>query len=244
MKKRTNWLVVAMVVGLFVVAGSGKQSVLEGKVLDSKGQPISGLKVIAKQVKPIIKGYEQFETTTGSDGTFAFRELYPSSEYMISVWHKDWSTDAGAQVTTGLKDETIVLKVPIQIWIAVNTEGYHMNPQTNKPRFVVSGDGVITDLLLGVEWFLGPDIDTTWDEAQAWCAGLSAAGGGWRLPQEAELALAYGTGLGERDLKPAFKTTGAFVWSGVKYDSSSAWGLPSSTGVRHGGRAFAVRSRK
>jgi len=244
MKKQKNWLVVAMVVGLFVLAGCGKQSGLTGEVLDAKNQPIAGLKVIAKQVKPIIKGYEKFETTTDPDGTFTFTKLYPSSDYVISVWHKDWSTNAEEIETTGTEGETDVLLHPLQIFIAANISGYHMNPQTNKPRFVESGEGVITDLMFELEWFLGPDIDTTYDEAKAWCAGLSIAGGGWRMPKRPELMTSYVTGLGERNLKPTFKTTGAFVWSGDKFTSKSDWGLPSSSGERHGGRAFAVRSLK
>lgn len=242
MKKLTNGLVVAIVVGIFVVTGCGKQSGLTGEVLDAKKLPVSGLKVIAKQIKPIIKGYEKFETTTGPDGTFTFTKLYPSSDYVVSVWHKDWSTNTETRETTGVQGDTVVLLYPLQIFIAVDNSGYHINPQTNKPRFVESAEGIITDLMFELEWFLGPDIDTAYDEAKAWCAGLSIAGGGWRMPKRPELMTAYVTGLGEKNLKPTFKTTGAFVWSGDKFTSKSDWGLPSSSGERHGGRAFAVRS--
>lgn len=244
MKKQTNWWVVAVALVLFVIAGCGKQSGLKGEVLDSKDQSISGLKVIAKQVAPITKGYERFETITDSDGTFEFTKLYPLSDYVISVYHNEWSTNAEVRGTTGPEGERNKLLYPVQVFIAVNTDGYHMNPQTNKPRFVVSGEGVITDLMFRLEWFLGPDIATTYDEAKAWCSGLSLAGGGWRMPERPELMTAYVTGLGEMNIKPAFKTTGAFVWSGEQYTPKSDWGLPSSSGVRQGGRAFAVRSLK
>lgn len=247
MKKQTNWLVIAMFVGLFMIAGCGEQSGLKGKILDSKSHPISKLKVIAKQVNPIIKGYEQFETTTSPEGTFEFTKLYPSSDYVISVYHTNWSTNAEARVTTGEKGKTTTLLYPIQIFIAVNAEGYQMDPQTNKPRCVVTTEGaisVITDLFFEREWVLGPDVDTTYDEAKAWCANLSVAGGGWRMPQREELRISYITGLGEEDIRPAFKTTGSFVWSGEKFDAKSDWGLPLSSGDHHGGRAFAVRSLK
>ena len=244
MKKQTNWWVVAVALVLFVIAGCGKQSGLKGEVLDSKNRPISGLKVIAKQIKPITKGYERFETITDSDGAFAFTKLYPLSDYEISVWHNEWNTNAREIGTTGQKGEMNKLLYPIQVFIAVNADGYHMNPQNNKPRFVVSDEGVITDLMFGLEWFLGPDSDTTYDEAKAWCTGLSLAGGGWRMPERSELMTAYVTGLGERNIKPTFKTTGAFVWSGDKFTSKSDWGLPSSSGERHGGRVFAIRSLK
>jgi hypothetical protein len=249
MNKRVIWLAV-LLIAVFMITGCGKKSGLEGKVIDGKGQPISGLKVIAKQVQP-IKGYEQFEATTGSDGTFKFKKLYPSSNYVISVWHKDWSTDAGAQVTAGPEGETILLKEPIVIWMALNTEGSPMDPQTDKPRFVVSGEGVITDSAAGLEWFVGPDHDTTWDQASAWCAGLSAAGGRWRMPTRAELKTLYIKGLGENNKAPVFKTTGWIVWSGEQQGSSSAWDFYFGGGregwglhnVTDGTRAFAVRSR-
>ena len=74
---------------VFVVSGCGKKSGLEGKVLDCKGQPIAHVKIIAKQVQP-IKGYEQFESTTGADGSFSFKKLFPTSEYILFPWYSDW----------------------------------------------------------------------------------------------------------------------------------------------------------
>jgi hypothetical protein len=255
MKKISQWLVPIFVLVL-MVAGCGKKSGLEGKVVDAKGQPISGLKVIAKQHGQIIKGYEQFETTTDSDGTFKFKNLYPSSEYVIFIWNKDWNTDAKAQVIAGPEGETILLKGPIQIRFAVNVEGSPIDPQINKPRFVVSNDGVIIDSGTGLEWFVGPDEGATWDKAKAWCAGLSVDGGGWRMPQQAELETLYINGFGERNMAPVFKTTGWWVWSGELYGSDSspkpmAGGFNFDSGEGYGrsrysgsGRAFAVRSRK
>lgn len=83
-------LVVLVVSMVFVVFGCGKKSGLEGKVVDGKGAPVANLKIIAKQVEP-IKGYEQFETTTGSDGKFSFGKLFPTSEYILFPWYEDWT---------------------------------------------------------------------------------------------------------------------------------------------------------
>jgi hypothetical protein len=41
---------------VFLLYGCGKKAGLEGKLVDGKGQPLSGVKVIANQVQP-IKGY-------------------------------------------------------------------------------------------------------------------------------------------------------------------------------------------
>jgi hypothetical protein len=84
-------LVVLVVLMVFVVFGCGKKSGLEGKVVDGKGAPVANVKIIAKQVQP-IKGYEQSEATTGADGSFSFKKLFPTSEYVLFPWFDDWSS--------------------------------------------------------------------------------------------------------------------------------------------------------
>lgn len=51
-----------------------------------------------------------------------------------------------------------------------------------KSRFTVSPAGIISDSLLKVEWFVGPDRDISWEQARVWASGLQVAGEGWRLP--------------------------------------------------------------
>lgn len=235
MKKQTK-IFLALFFSLCGLVGCGEKSGLEGKVLDSKGQPISGLKVIAKQVPPIIKGYGQFETTTSSDGTFKFKKIFPSSRYKISIWDKDWETGAGAEVTAGPEGETVRLEKPIRVELAVNSQGDPINPQTHKIRFTVSGDGVIFDSITGLEWFKGPDKKTTWDQAKDWCADLSVAGGGWRMPTMDELKTLYIEDVGD---PPQFKTTGEWVWHTGQQNASTYSSYRSGNG-----RAFAVRSRE
>jgi len=89
MRRAVKAVCLVLVLGLAVI-GCGKKSGLEGKVVDGAGKPISGMKIIAKQVQP-IKGYEQFEATTGSDGAFKFSGLFPTSEYILMPWLQDWS---------------------------------------------------------------------------------------------------------------------------------------------------------
>ncbi|MDP8285425.1 MAG: DUF1566 domain-containing protein [Candidatus Electryonea clarkiae] len=131
-------LVFFIVLMALAVTGCGKKSGLEGKVVDGKGKPMANVKIIAKQIQP-IKGYEQFETTTGSDGTFSFEKLFPTSEYVLFPWFDDWSsapqrtlkyeankltarfnkegwtTEDKMKVQSGPEGQTIILKSPIAI---------------------------------------------------------------------------------------------------------------------------------
>lgn len=87
-------------------------------------------------------------------------------------------------------------------------------------RFAISPEGIITDNLTGLQWYVGPDRSVTWYQAQTWVQGLMAGGGGWRLPGTGELKRLCIEGRG---LDPAvFKTKGNSVWS-VERDSETAW---------------------
>ena len=105
--------------------------------------------------------------------------------------------------------------------------------------------GIIYDSQTSLEWYVGPDKDTSWYEAKSWVENLTIGGGGWRMPTREELK-----GL---HMNPAFKTTGWSVWSGEKKGSSAAWGFNFNNGNEnwntrshsyYGGRGFAVRSRR
>ena len=48
------------------------------------------------------QGYEQFETTTGSDGAFRFGKLFPTSEYVLKPWSDKWTAeDAALKLESG-----------------------------------------------------------------------------------------------------------------------------------------------
>jgi hypothetical protein len=238
MKKRAEVFLLFLVV--VCSCGSGKSSKLEGKVVDGKGQPMVNLKMIAKQVQP-IKGFEQFEAETGSDGTFRFKKLFPTSEYVISPWSNVWRTEVKLTVETVPQGETLVLPSPIVV------------------RFIISKEDVITDLKTGFEWYVGPDRNMNWNESRAWVQSLSVAGSGWRMPNRKELNGLYQKGAGKINIDPIFKISGRFVYSGDTKLVQSPWGSEaldfdfrhgeegwiSYTGHRGAGsRAFAVRSRK
>jgi hypothetical protein len=131
-----------LVLVVFLAAGCGKSSKLEGKVVDDKGQPIPHVKIVATQVQP-LKGYEHFEATTGTDGQFRFGKLFPSSEYVLSPWsdawanipmmtvqydptklltqfHKDgWATDRQMTVQSGPEGQTLILPAPLKVMPAI-----------------------------------------------------------------------------------------------------------------------------
>jgi hypothetical protein len=160
-------VVIVLVLGLAFGCG-GKQAGIEGKMVDGKGQPMSGIKVIAKQVQP-IKGYEQFETTTGSDGVFKFKGLFPASEYSIFPSADKWKTSAKVTAKSGPEGQTSMLPSPMTI------------------RFTSSNDGIITDSQLGLQWAPAPDQPMNWSQATDYVQNLSLGGGGWRLPTRSEL---------------------------------------------------------
>jgi hypothetical protein len=100
--------------------------------------------------------------------------------------------------------------------------GQEVDSKGGLTRFTMAKDGVITDSVTKLEWYVGPDQDTTWHQAKAWMESLTVASGGWRLPTVAELKTLYQRGASRQNIDPIFKTSGFFVWS-VQIDASSAW---------------------
>ena len=92
-------------------------------------------------------------------------------------------------------------------------------------RYKRSEAGVILDTKTNLEWYVGPDKDTTWDAAKAWTYRLNVDGGGWRMPSIEELKGLYQQGKGDRNMDPVFKTTGWWIWSGSLIDDPYARSL-------------------
>jgi len=116
-------------------------------------------------------------------------------------------------------------------------------------RFSKDERSIIFDTKTNLEWLVGPDKDTTWDESKAWVKSL---GGGWRLPTVKELQGLYEEGKGTRNIDPVFGMSGWWVWSVEKKSSSCArafyfycgfeYSLYRGYSLRH--RGFSVRSRR
>lgn len=226
-----GFLRVVLVIGLVLLLfGCGKKSGIEGKVLDGKGQPMSGIKMIANQVQP-IKGYEHFETTTGSDGSFSFKGVFPSSDYFISPWDQNWNAEAKIKAQSGPEGETSILPSPLVV------------------RFTSNKDGIITDSKTGLQWIPSTGQDMSWNQASQYVRNLRLGGfSDWRLPSRVELRK-----LGKDGKHPAFKLKECCGWSSELRDDSMAWDYAFSTGQEPWGprdgndytsEALAVRSPK
>ncbi|MBW2709205.1 MAG: DUF1566 domain-containing protein [Deltaproteobacteria bacterium] len=120
-----------------------------------------------------------------------------------------------------------------------------------KGAYIIYANGIVKDTRTGLEWFVGPDKNMTWDEADSWVKRLNLSGGGWRMPTLDELGSLYKKGAGPRNMTPFLKTSGWWVWSGETVGSSEARSFAFGHGFRGwifrgnsaSERVFAVRSR-
>lgn len=222
---------------MFVVGCSGKSTSLEGKVVDGKGQPLANVKVAAKMSQP-IKGYEQFETTTGSDGSFKFAKLFPTSEYQLILYSDRWIKEIKIKTESGPEGQTKMLPEPVMV------------------RFLSDQKkGVVLDTKTSLMWAAkdnGGSIN--WFDAKNYCENYR--GGGytdWRMPTQDELVELYKEKAHEKEIKlsgcPWASGTSPSVWQseGLKADyfcfnnGQYFQGVQSATGDV---RALPVRSGK
>lgn len=166
-----------------VFFGCGKTTKLEGKVVDGKGGPLSGVRISVTQAEP-IKGYEKFEATTGADGAFSFKDLYPNARYSV-VSNVEGIVSMQDVITTAAKGETKLLPNPIII------------------TFVPSKDGLtMHDTRTGLTWMRDPSqiSPMNWQSATNYLPSIAIGGRtNWRLPtaEEARSLTEYSDG---RDL--------------------------------------------
>jgi TPR repeat protein len=60
-------------------------------------------------------------------------------------------------------------------------------PATGGGRFQVTACGSILDTATHLEWYLGPDANITWPDADAWIKGLQACNESWTMPSTDQL---------------------------------------------------------
>jgi hypothetical protein len=211
---RFRHLFLLIIISVFILSGcTSNKAEIAGKVVDWKGQAMSGVKVTAQQLHP-SKGYEQFETTTDSDGIFHFHKAYPNSEYAISMAADQWKTEQRIIVQSGTKGKKNTPMVTIVI------------------RFTVSNDGVITDTRTGMQWIPIPDYTFSWDGAISHVQNLRTGGySDWRLPSRAELRQLF-DGSSRNEITATFHIgANTWVWSSEPHDSQAIWRLNLLTGA-------------
>jgi len=159
-----------LLISMFLFGCGEKTASVEGKIVDGKGQPVSGCTVMFKQVTP-TQGYEQFETKTGPDGIFRLTGAAPSSDYVISILSDKWKTNVTSTIKTLEKGKNLVLSTPIKI------------------RFNQMKDGSVVDTKTGLQWLIHPVSEITASNVMATVQGLKDGGFmDWRLPTREELA--------------------------------------------------------
>lgn len=194
---------IAVVSAALALSGCGKQSSLEGKITDARGQPLAEIKVIAEQAQPVA-GYERFETTTGPDGMFRFAKLHPSAEYTLIPASERWQTE----------------EKRVKVDSAADGQKKTL-PEAISFRYKKSTEGAITDSKGGLEWYVGNAEAKSWEEARGWVAGLTIGGGGWRMPAGEELKTIQ-TGEGKKvAYDPVFKIDNC-VWP-VEQKTAKVW---------------------
>lgn len=134
----------------------------------------------------------------------------------------------------GMPVDFIVSKVDSVVYISEN-------------RFTETA-GIITDNATNLQWRLGPDSDTSWNEANSWINGL---GGSWRMPSLNELRGLYNAGITYSDMGH-FQNGGSAVWGNQIEGYPAGWTFNFGDGNEYNthysefgnyGRAFAVRSQ-
>jgi hypothetical protein len=159
---------------MFIFGCGGKSTGVEGKLVDGKGQPLANVSVTAKMSQP-IKGYEQFETKTGADGSFKFGKLLPVSEYQLILYSERWTKALKLRIESGPEKSNMTLAEPIMI------------------RFMDFQEGVVLDTKTNLMWASKDNGEPiNWQGAKSYCDNYRVGGHtDWRMPTQDELASLY-----------------------------------------------------
>lgn len=217
--------VLASILLMMTLTGCGNGSSLKGKVVDGKNSPLAGVKVVAMQLQP-VKGYEQFETTTGSDGGFQFGKLFPNSAYELMIHAEGTIRKVSIKTESAPGGETKILPEPVVI------------------RFKFSKDGTtVVDTKEGRMWTSNANIAGSgmlWGKAVAWVKNLEVGGHrDWRLPNKVELEQFAKSGGREKQVeyftRLGFTNVQAgWYWTANEGDYNGAWGII----MEHGGPVY------
>ncbi len=240
-----------------------KQELERLKALDSEREKLTAelRKLEAEKQKIVIGPHSaSVEPKAKADAINKAEEIERAKAAQIAKAKTDAITKAKADSTT----KTEAKKDESKITIAAVSPTV-VSPKVIDPdgRFEKLESGVVRDTKTDLDWYVGPDKNTGWDEAKQWVANLRVDGGDWRMPTILELKGLYKKGAGPRNMIPLLETTGWFVWSGEaahsggSFISSNMLGLfwlsldfdrgielVDNQGNSNYKRGFAVRSRK
>ena len=199
-----------------------------------------------------LEGQIMFGDVTINGGTFNFYVPIPKSKAREYKYHHELLVPEVLfrADLEGKRFDTVIFHGPGKNETYKGLPGIDVS---DDGIYAVYVNGIVKDTKTGLEWKVGADKGTNWDEAQAWVQTLNLDGGGWRMPTMDELEGLYKKGMGSYNMTPLLKATTAqylWVWSGEAKGSSGAWFLSFGTGNRnwnsrdnsHATRAFAVRS--
>jgi hypothetical protein len=109
----------------------------------------------------------------------------PQNGKLLAAVGAGLAVSVGAMIVALMKSDSPEGRRPSEEF---DSQICHGSEPADIHRFSLTECGSIIDLQSGLEWCIGPDKDYTWNEARSWAASLSACGGGWRMPEIAELA--------------------------------------------------------
>ena len=125
--------------------------------------------------------------------------------------------------------------------MAADTTMAEKSPVTGRDGSLVAYEnGIVADTRTGLEWFVGPDKDTSYYQAAKWVQNLTVAGGGWRMPTAKELRTIYSKPGTPSSITPLLKNTGSHMWSCQTDENLSLYLFRYMDPF--GTRGFAVRS--
>jgi hypothetical protein len=116
-------------------------------------------------------------------------------------------------------------------------------------HYIKYASGIVKDTKTGLEWYAGPDEDTTWEEARYWAENLNMDGGGWRMPTLEEIQVLE-KDAGSTGMIPLLKTVGEHIWAAkivISPDNRRHSGIDGDLrdfDINYGFRGFAVRFRR
>jgi len=207
---------------------------ISGTIVDTNGAPLAGVAVA-------LSGSNIVNTTTDSNGNYSFTGLANGSYTITPMQSNYYFSPINLTATVNGADATgenftrssistasftpLVDTGQTTVYATGDDASYTIDP----PSYTDNGNGTITDNVTGLSWQKQDDATTrTWDAANTYCAGLSLAGTGWRVPTRRELMSIVDYGKYSPAINSTYFTSTRgdyYYWSSTTYarNTASAW---------------------